>query len=252
MFLSAIQKNSEKNLFLKLAAIVSMAEGEIGLEPSNVSEYHGLSASGLVASINPSLFHGMVERALEKNNSSEQFDMFLFISEDEKIALKKYSTELGETVATGEDRDVSFEDNILENHDFRKRVASVSKLVTDFLSDDEETIKKVKALGKDDDNLSIAKVMPFVNDIRLKILSKLIAEVMPKSAESISLKNRKIMLFELVGMGYSDGSFTGVEITVIDKICQLFELDNQTIKEFSEIISKIVEATNEAITIINE
>jgi hypothetical protein len=73
-----------------------------------------------------------------------------------------------------------------------------------------------------------------------------------KNGNPISFKQRKAMIFELLGMAYADGVFNNREQRIIYKISDLLGLERESVNEFEDLVLKIIETHKEALELINE
>lgn len=73
-----------------------------------------------------------------------------------------------------------------------------------------------------------------------------------KEGNLISIKQKKAMIFELLGMAYADGVFNNREQRIIYKISDLLGLETESVNEFENLVLKIIETHKEALELINE
>jgi hypothetical protein len=73
-----------------------------------------------------------------------------------------------------------------------------------------------------------------------------------KEGTPISIKQKKAMIFELLGMAYTDGVFNNREQRIIYKISDLLSLERESVNEFENLVLKIIETHKETLELINE
>ena len=118
----------------------------------------------------------------------------------------------------------------------------------------QEVIQCLLANGEDILNLNPQKIqgcMASLPKIKQEILQRSVQAVLePKQTMGITLSERekKIILCELIGAAYSSGA----EKQLLESICQTLDIDSEYIEEFDDVVAKLFKANQELAELINE
>lgn len=91
--------------------------------------------------------------------------------------------------------------------------------------------------------------------VKIYILKRTAGELISirqKSTGYLNSKEKKIILFELIGAGYSSGVFEDSEKSLLLYICNLLEIENDYIDEFVEVSESLFTINKNLATLINE
>ncbi|QEY24611.1 hypothetical protein D0T90_09150 [Neisseria animalis] len=73
-----------------------------------------------------------------------------------------------------------------------------------------------------------------------------------KEADDLTERDKKIIVFELIGAGFSSGAFEDSERKLLEHICQLLKVDSEYIEEFTEVMGRLAAVNKEVADLINE
>lgn len=98
------------------------------------------------------------------------------------------------------------------------------------------------------------KNLPYLlrSGIRLYVLKNAASVVIKGNPESLSIKERKIILTELIGAGFSSGHFEEEEKELVKFIGSELGLDNEYFDEITEVMEKVFHANRELTELVNE
>ncbi|MFZ7226064.1 hypothetical protein, partial [Avibacterium avium] len=65
-------------------------------------------------------------------------------------------------------------------------------------------------------------------------------------------KDKKIIIFELIGMGFSNNNLDEKEFLLIQEVAKLFDIDAEYLEEFKDLVKVIYKVQKEASDLINE
>ena len=122
----------------------------------------------------------------------------------------------------------------------------------------QEVMQYLLTNGEDILNLNPQKIqgcMASLPKIKQEILQRSVQAVLePKQTMGITLSERekKIILCELIGAAYSSGAFEAEEKQLLESICQTLDIDSEYIEEFDDVVAKLFKANQELAELINE
>lgn len=246
MFLKDLNEELQKTLFLELAALIMMAEGDETTTSQKIKE-------------------------IDLDNKSYIF--FQNIDEHEVNALTEYATELGKfnfdglfsvkSVRPSGFGGSSFGSaNRNYEYDLRSILEKQANLALEEYSQLEEFKKEVmlSIISSGEDVLNINPAMterfmlnvPIVRKEILKRTAKELISIKQKNIENFESKEKKIILFELIGAGYSSGHFGDDEKSLLLYICESLNIENEYVEEFLEVSEKLFTINKELTILINE
>lgn len=88
--------------------------------------------------------------------------------------------------------------------------------------------------------------------IKAEVLENTAKTTIESSKAELDDKVKKIILFELIGAGFSDGYFDDSEKQLFQKICQYLDIDEEYVDEFLELATSFFTLTNDITDLINE
>ena len=98
---------------------------------------------------------------------------------------------------------------------------------------------------------SMASLPQIIQEI-LKKSVKTIFEHKKEMGLTLSVREQKIILCELIGAAYSSGAFEAEEKQLINTICQVCSFDSEYIEEFNTIMSTLFKINKDLAELINE
>lgn len=245
MFLSQVELSLEnKRLFVDLATLLVTAEPRVG----NVREILNKLNSG---------------EEICDSLGEERGDNWFVPTLEEVEALKICMLELGDFVNRYEDFTYTYEDrtnHILLEAFFKRRYLDSLK---DYISEaavnsdyKKQVLMSFIEMGvelSDIDQNRNEQALAQIPDVRKAlILSVLEQAFVDLDVNDLSKVARKIFLFELVALAYSDGSVHELEKLVVDFIADKFDIDEETLEELKESAEEIVMSVRNAAEVIFE
>ena len=228
MYLSMLKEQSAKRLFLKYAALMSFVDVlEDASDGMNFEETFG------DVDYFPSWgdFHDDIIEYSHENEEMVKKTLEVFVARDVEIKmLEMFCDETG----------ISFEDG--QPCDERRR-----EIFAEILFGTAALIQKV-AQTTNQDLLRDPKIR------QLFILQscKAFADYNHETIESLTPEERRVMVFELLGMAYSDGVVTDQEQEVVSEIAKLLGVDELFLDDAREIIEEIACIQKKGLELIEE
>lgn len=259
MFLHELKKNKQKILFIQLTTLIMMAEGS----------------------------KETTAKALKKSDDSSNItDIFWENIDDKEMEiLRQYIGEIGgveqlQTTSKGfmgvnTNTNTNVPGFLIGSVRGTETQNSIPKILKSILHDELKNQSKTitKKYGNDENFKKdfVQKLVDNGEDI-LNITPKLIRkmmltnpviqqEVLESTADALitatdnslfAMREKKIVLFELIGAGFSSGAFEVQEKQLVTKICKLLDVDNEYIEEFTDVASRLFDVNKEINDLINE
>lgn len=247
MFLSKV-KLSEKNkqLFIELATLLVTAEPRIG------DNKEVLSKLNLVYD----------DYDILKKGSDNWFVATL----EEVEALKICMLELGDiskpgsllfgTVSTKSQITVKV---LLEAFFKRDYVEPLKSIITEASSNSDykkQVLMSFIELGVELSEIDQEKneqCLAQIPEVRKQLINSVLDQIFEKfQVDELSLTARKIFLFELVSLAYSDGSLHELERLVIDTVAEKLNIDEATLDELKELSEEVIISVRNAAEVVFE
>lgn len=259
MFLKELQEESQKTLFLELTALIMMAEGDKETTSKQIKK-------------------------VKLDNKSSAF--FQNIDENEIKVLSEYAVELGENSldgllsSNGYDSNKPVEESSIITSSILNRMAFATNSLLNSryklrsileeqanLAFDEysqlEGFKKEAMLTLISSGVDVLKINPKMVEeamlttsiLKQKILRRTAKELISIKKDSLGKfesKEKKIILFELIGAGYSSGHFGDEERSLLLYICELLRIESEYIEEFLEVSERLFTINKDLAILINE
>ncbi|MFZ7109281.1 hypothetical protein [Avibacterium avium] len=247
MFLNQLSDQGARTLFLELAVMVAMIEGNKQSMAKQVAD----NMQGRKDYISP---------------------YATFIDDLELIRLEEYTKELSYHVDESDDF-----------HDFLYDILSKKGRYYNYLGREEETLKSLfnkgkekildeyknnsnikqdilnKLVGEGIDLLSLDKnvmenLILELAEIKMQVFLKVLEYLVKERAciSRLTEKDKKIIIFELIGMGLSNNNLDEKEFLLIQEIAKLFDIDAEYLEEFKDLVKVIYKVQKEASDLINE
>lgn len=122
----------------------------------------------------------------------------------------------------------------------------------------QEVMQYLISKGEDILTLTPTKIrasMASLPQIKQEILQKAVQIVFARKVAiglTLSERDKKIILCELIGAAYSSGAFETEEKQLINTICQVCSFDSEYIEEFDTVMSTLFKVNEELAELINE
>ena len=122
----------------------------------------------------------------------------------------------------------------------------------------QEVMQYLISNGEDILTLTPTKIrasMASLPQIKQEILQKAVQTVFARKVAiglTLSERDKKIILCELIGAAYSSGAFETEEKQLINTICQVCSFDSEYIEEFDTVMSTLFKVNKELAELINE
>jgi hypothetical protein len=122
----------------------------------------------------------------------------------------------------------------------------------------QEVMQYLISKGEDILTLTPTKIrasMASLPQIKQEILQKAVQIVFARKVAiglTLSERDKKIILCELIGAAYSSGAFETEEKQLINTICQVCSFDSEYIEEFDTVMSTLFKVNKELAELINE
>lgn len=257
MFLNQLSIPLQKALFLELAMLVMMASHDDDAS-EQMAEYNSDAVlSKFLASISTKEAEMLEEYQKELFTGCNYNDNFIELSFADYI--KGFDDDLD--VQTWISGDVVYSSG--ENFPiFKVALRTVIDMVLAQYGNNpevkQEVIQYLLANGEDILNLNPQKIqscMASLPKIKQEILQHTVrAAFKPKQEMGLTLSERekKIILCELIGAAYSSGAFEAEEKQLLESICQTLDIDSEYIEEFDDVMFKLFKVNQELAELINE
>lgn len=286
MFLNQLPTRLHKALFLELAMLVMMASQDDDAS-EQISEFTSDEVlKKFLASISSKEAEMLQEYQNELFKSSKNDADFN--SDFIELSLNQYYRSFDSSLNTslsyapepdelhaGDDserKDASLSqllDHLNISRDSKKRFPTFCLVLVDAIDDvlgkyandadiKQEVMQYLISNGEDILTLTPTKIrasMASLPQIKQEILQKAVQTVFAwKVAIGLTLSERekKIILCELIGAAYSSGAFETEEKQLINTICQVCSFDSEYIEEFDTVMSTLFKANKELAELINE
>lgn len=267
MFLKELKEVTQKNLFLELAALIMMADGN---EATTCQKVKGVKFD----KNNYTFFQNIDEN---KINVLNVYSEELGITDFDGLFLKSYieSMNISSTLALQASRlmtdaminlghvDIDVE-SIIRNNNFqlvnvlKDKIASTLHEYSQLEHFKKEIMLEIFTSGEEVLNINPAMIERFIlkkSIIKQEILRRTAKELIAirqENLEHFDIKEKKIILFELIGAGYSRGYFGDDEKSLLLCIGESLDIENEYIEEFLEVSQKLFTINKELTILINE
>ena len=213
MYLPMLQEGETKALFLRLAIFVSIADVRGGNDDEYSDEKgYGFSVLGIDSE---------KEKALLKLFSKKSI---------EQQQLELYMKEMNYTKASFFNA-ISNDDNTIST--------LYDSVMTSLIGVAETTSERLLS----DESLRLH----FLCDAIDKTF-----EILEVKLSSIQPQDKKVMVFELAGMGFADREISRSERHILEHICARFDVDAGLIDEAQDIIVRMQDLRDEGLSLIQE
>lgn len=256
MFLNQLSTPLQKALFLELAMLVMMASHDDDAS-EQIAEYNSDAVlSKFLASISTKEEKMLKEYQKEvfTNTMYQDFDFYFdFLEKTFSEDIDAFDEYLREAYS------YSSADRFPTLRVVLKTV--IDEVLAQYGNDVEvkqEVMQYLLTNGEDILNLNPQKIqgcMASLPKIKQEILQRSVQAVLePKQTMGITLSERekKIILCELIGAAYSSGAFEAEEKQLLESICQTLDIDSEYIEEFDDVVAKLFKANQELAELINE
>lgn len=264
MFLKNLKKKPQKTLFLELATLIMMAEGSQSTTSEKIQKLESKSKSYI-------FFQNIDENEINVLNAyAEELEVENI---DGLFSLNSTADAEAVAIAMRHFRQNIFEQSEKDRRDIEAAINSNGfKLMTVLEEQTASTLSEYSRLddfkkevmsnifssGEDVLNINPAMIERFMLDtpiMKQDILKRTVKELVAVKQETIERfesKEKKIILFELIGAGYSSGHFGDDEKSLLIYICELLSIENEYIEEFLEVSERLFAINKDLAILINE
>lgn len=252
MFLMYLEKDEQKKLFMQLATVVMMAEGD---------------ASTTSKLICDDIFDDYDYDDEEETNLPLFF--WQSLNENELFALGNYALECRYIDASSDDREDDYfgKEEILKNlistrwdsmglqEIFSNQITSTIEKNKENQDFKKQVVDNFMANNGDLVNLNgdiMKSEFLKLPQLKAEVLENTAKKIIESSKVKLDEKLKKIILFELIGAGFSDGYFDDSEKNLFHKICQWLDIEEEYVDEFLELATSFFTLTNDITDLINE
>ena len=140
----------------------------------------------------------------------------------------------------------------------KKSINQILKQYSDDATIKQEVIQYLLANGEDILKLNPQKVqscmasLPKIKKEILQCTVQVAFELKQAMGLTLSEREKKIILCELIGAAYSSGAFEAEEKQLLESICQTLDIDSEYIEEFDDVMAKLFKVNQELAELINE
>ena len=281
MFLHELKDNLKKMLFIELATLILMAEGDDKVTPSfsETFQNEGLDDINLndISSKNFSSF--MAGHTLTHNIDEGEVEIFEQYAKELKLRFHQFEDgHYDEEINVGVLLDSSYSSyqNFLNDDgqiiigkeepgdegltSLSYALGQASKFVMEESQGSNEIKELVISIVSNNLNANPIKIKEEIlklPSIQQKILERA-ADILIKTKSDFdhmspyTEREKKIMLFELIGSGFASGHFEDQEKSLLTKICVLMDIEKEYIDEFTDVTTRLFVVNKELAELINE
>lgn len=269
MFLKNLKEKPQKTLFLELATLIMMAEGSQSTTSEKIQELESKSKSYI-------FFQNIDENEINVLNAyAEELEVENI---DGLFLLNSTSTSTSTSAAAAAISIMQYQKHVFEHlrisqNDIEANIKGGRFELMTVLEEKtalalneysqledfkKEVMSNIFSSGEDVLNINPAMIERFMLNIpiiRQDILKRTVKELIAIKQETIDdfeSKEKKIILFELIGAGYSSGCFGDDEKALLIYICELLSIENEYIEEFLEVSERLFAINKDLVILINE
>ncbi|EIN5953637.1 TerB family tellurite resistance protein [Vibrio cholerae] len=242
MFLNLLKQDEQKKLFMQLASILALSDGITSTTPEDYKEANDL---------NGILFHSFLIKSA--SNSETWKKMKGAIGDSEVYMLELFAAELGLFSRTESNLSDWQNENFISEfeHYLKKAIKQVSR--------DPDAKKKVMlSLAESDidltsiDQAAIEEEILKLDELRANVFGLVSKTFIDESKVSLSVSEKKAIVFELIGIAFADNDFSELELATVRDIAQSFEIDSETLDEMTQLVAELNRVSTEALDLIQE
>ncbi|EME0861958.1 hypothetical protein VXK10_002908 [Vibrio parahaemolyticus] len=259
MFLNLLKQDEQKRLFMQLASVMALSDGVVAYasEQSETILDHTVVASSLFSlsglfSSKPSNSE-ILEQMTTRYNADIWKSLKCQIGEPETYMLELFAAEMG-----------LLSNSLSSLSDWQERyfIRDFEKYLTDAFThiyQDPDAKKKIMlSLAESDvdlaaiDQKAIESESLKISELRSVIFSCISNEFIKNSGLVLTSSEKKSIIFELIGIAYSDNELSEVELMIVKSIAACFEIDEETLHEITELVVELNRVSSEALDLIKE
>lgn len=259
MFLKDLNKESQKLLFLELAALIMMAEGNKSTTSEKIKKLEPFSKRyAVIPKLDSEIKKYKCFHTLD--SESKKYLFLQNIDENEINSLETYAKEI-EIKFINDSLQSYFKKDIFElmNSSNEFKLMNVLEGEINSVLDKYEQLDELKKeiisnnfLNSKETVEDFILTMSIVKSYILKRTAGELISIRQKSTGHLNSKEKKIILFELIGAGYSSEVFEDSEKSLLLYICNLLDIENEYIDEFVEVSERLFAINKDLETLINE
>ena len=251
MFLKDLKEQSQKILFLELATLLMMAEGN---ENDKIQILQNIDSDDMSYPFFQNIDKNEEEFLIKTCKDLEEKDFIV------NLPLRKKTNHPDSPVI--ETSVVRASGNEIKKYELTDILQKKADLVLKEYGKSEGFKKKIMgriiSSGEDIFNITpkvIQKFMLSAPIVKQDILKRTAHELITTNREKLGHfygKEKKIMLFELIGAGYSSGHFGDDEKSLLLHMCEFLHIENEYIEEFLEVSERLFSINKDLAILINE
>ncbi|NOL49259.1 hypothetical protein [Pelistega europaea] len=242
MFLNQLEQDNQKELFLSLATLVMMASGssteniEEDADDDSLKEFNRIKASLSSQDVLLKHLFGNIQAAEAQMVKEYMQELNYKYWVYNRCAIGCTAYDLDSILANSFDDDFDDDDQVdLVN---LLKVYSTQVMTENVTFEEKESDKNLPYLLR--------------SGMRLYVLKHAASAIIKGNTEDFSTKERKIILTELIGAGFSSGHFEEEEKELVQFIGTELDLDDEYFDEITEAMEKVFIANRELTELINE
>lgn len=243
MFLSQLNNTRKGKLFLELATLVMMASVNSHHEEAESSDYNVRRILSLKNELDAN--HSYIAQLLNNIHSTEA------------QILIEYAKELDFSSGFDGLGSIFDKENLNTDDNHQKFSLYIGKIKRQRFSNIFHFIEV--ALGKTLMSPPIAATedeenTPYLlrSSVKLHILKIAASELIQEKELSLTEKDKKIIITELLGAAFSSGDIETEELELIHHICLSLDLDGESLEELYEALANLYQANKTLTDLINE
>lgn len=263
MFLKNLKEKPQKILFLELATLIMMAEGNQSTTSERIKELESDIKSYLfLQNIDENEINVLNAYAeeLEIESIDGLFSLNPTSAAASAIAIMKFQPHILEQFKKSHhDIEATIRSGRFELMTVLEEKTALALNEYSQLEDfKKEVMSNIFSSGEDVLNINPAMIERFMlntpiikQDILKRTVKELIA-IRQETIDNFESKEKKIILFELIGAGYSSGFFGDDEKALLIYICELLSIENEYIEEFLQVSERLFAINKDLTILINE
>lgn len=232
MFLKDLKEKPQRILFLELAALIMMAEGSQSMTSEKIQRLEPRSKRyAIIPKLDSESKKYKCFQTLE--SEGKRYVFLQNIDENKMNTLDAYAKEL----------EIKYVDDLFplySRNNVFELMNVLEKEIASFLN-------KYDQLGEGF-GLTTSNIKNYI----LERTADELISIRKKSIGHLNSKEKKIILFELVGAGYSSGYFEDRGKSLLLHICKSLDIEIDYIDEFIEVSERFFSINTELETLINE
>jgi hypothetical protein len=241
MFLNLLKQDEQKKLFMQLANVLALSDGiEASTEEPEKKGIFSSYGGGVV-----------VYEAI--SNSETWKEMKGYIDESEVYMLELFAAELG--LYSQAESNLS---DWQKNNFILSFVTNFKKAIKQVSQQPDAKKKVMHSLAESDIDLTsvnqetIEKEILKIKELRASVFGLVSKMFIDKSETNLSSSEKKVVVFELIGIAFADKDFSELELTTVKSVAEHLEVDLDTLDEMTQLVIELNRVSTEALDLIQE